>query len=62
MCFTFFWAIYSDNINSVFMGSLEVPSQSTETIKVPTSHYEFGANFIDPKVCPYGIEYYEFFA
>ncbi|BAF11889.1 mitochondrial import receptor subunit TOM40-1 [Oryza sativa Japonica Group] len=36
--------------HSVFMGSLEVPSQSTETIKVPTSHYEFGANFIDPKL------------
>uniref|UniRef100_A0A0E0KD55 Mitochondrial import receptor subunit TOM40-1 n=1 Tax=Oryza punctata TaxID=4537 RepID=A0A0E0KD55_ORYPU len=36
--------------HSVFMGSLEVPSQSTETIKVPTAHYEFGANFIDPKL------------
>lgn len=33
------------------MGSLEVPAQSTETIKVPTAHYEFGANFLDPKVC-----------
>ncbi|KAG8096167.1 hypothetical protein GUJ93_ZPchr0013g37426 [Zizania palustris] len=32
------------------MGSLEVPSQSTETIKVPTAHYEFGANFLDPKL------------
>jgi hypothetical protein len=33
------------------MSSLEVPSQSTDTIKVPTAHYEFGANFLDPKVC-----------
>jgi hypothetical protein len=33
------------------MGSLEVPAQSSETIKVPTAHYEFGANFLDPKVC-----------
>lgn len=35
---------------SVFMGPTEVPSQSSETIKIPTAHYEFGANFIDPKV------------
>ncbi|KAK8959647.1 Mitochondrial import receptor subunit TOM40-1 [Platanthera guangdongensis] len=32
------------------MGSMEVPSQSSDTIKVPTSHYEFGANFLDPKL------------
>ncbi|CAN6443115.1 unnamed protein product [Victoria cruziana] len=36
--------------HSVFMGSMEVPSQSKDTIKVPTSHYEFGANFLDPKL------------
>ncbi|XP_019168385.1 PREDICTED: mitochondrial import receptor subunit TOM40-1-like [Ipomoea nil] len=36
--------------HSVFMGPTEIPSQSTETIKIPTSHYEFGANFIDPKL------------
>lgn len=36
---------------SVFMGPTEVPSQSAETIKIPTAHYEFGANYIDPKVC-----------
>lgn len=36
--------------HSVFMGSMEVPSQSTDTIKVPTAHYEFGANFLDPKL------------
>ncbi|KAG1327645.1 putative Mitochondrial import receptor subunit TOM40-1 [Cocos nucifera] len=36
--------------HSVFMGSMEVPSQSSDTIKVPTSHYEFGANFLDPKL------------
>lgn len=33
------------------MGPTEIPSQSTETIKIPTANYEFGANFIDPKVC-----------
>ena len=32
------------------MGPTEIPSQSSETIKIPTAHYEFGANFIDPKV------------
>ncbi|KAI3837843.1 hypothetical protein MKW98_026510 [Papaver atlanticum] len=36
--------------HSVFMGPMEVPSQSAETIKIPTSHYEFGANFLDPKL------------
>lgn len=33
--------------HSVLMGSLEVPSQSADVIKVPTAQYEFGANFID---------------
>jgi len=37
---------------SVSMGPTEIPSQSTETIKIPTAHYEFGANFVDPKVRP----------
>ena len=32
------------------MGPIEIPSQSTETIKIPTATYEFGANYIDPKV------------
>lgn len=32
------------------MGSMEIPSQSKDIIKVPTAHYEFGANFLDPKV------------
>ena len=33
------------------MGPTEVPSQSTETIKIPTAHYEFGSTFIDhPRV------------
>ncbi|XP_010931471.1 mitochondrial import receptor subunit TOM40-1 [Elaeis guineensis] len=36
--------------HSVFMGSMEVPSPSSGTIKVPTAHYEFGANFLDPKL------------
>ena len=26
------------------------PSESAETIKIPTAHHEFGANFIDPKL------------
>nr|AQA29576.1 RCD1-SRO-TAF4 plant domain protein [Zea mays] len=37
-------------LSHVFMGSLEVPAQGPETIKVPTAHYEFGANFLDPKL------------
>lgn len=32
------------------MGPTEIPSQSSEAIKIPTAHYEFGANYIDPKV------------
>ncbi|CAH9074157.1 unnamed protein product [Cuscuta epithymum] len=40
--------------HSVFMGPTEVPSQSTETIKIPTANYEFGANFIDPQLMLFG--------
>ncbi|XP_022763882.1 mitochondrial import receptor subunit TOM40-1-like isoform X1 [Durio zibethinus] len=36
--------------HSVYMGPTEIPSQSAETIKIPTAHYEFGANFIDPNL------------
>ncbi|XP_057535710.1 mitochondrial import receptor subunit TOM40-1-like [Amaranthus tricolor] len=36
--------------HSVSMGPIEVPSQSPEPIKIPTSNYEFGANYIDPKL------------
>ncbi|KAL6185538.1 hypothetical protein ACLB2K_041670 [Fragaria x ananassa] len=36
--------------HSVSMGPTEVPSQSPETIKIPTAQYEFGANFLDPKL------------
>ncbi|VFR00481.1 unnamed protein product [Cuscuta campestris] len=36
--------------HSMLMGPTEIPSQSTEIIKIPNSHYEFGANFIDPKL------------
>ncbi|XVF44598.1 hypothetical protein PTKIN_Ptkin02bG0137200 [Pterospermum kingtungense] len=36
--------------HSVMMGPTEIPSQSTEIIKIPTAHYEFGANFIDPNL------------
>ncbi|KAJ7193583.1 hypothetical protein O6H91_Y517900 [Diphasiastrum complanatum] len=32
------------------MGSVEVPSQSAQTIKVPSAHYEFGANFLDQRL------------
>ncbi|KDP40476.1 hypothetical protein JCGZ_24475 [Jatropha curcas] len=40
--------------HSVFMGPMELPSQSSETIKIPTAHYEFGANYIDPKLMLFG--------
>ncbi|XP_031121622.1 mitochondrial import receptor subunit TOM40-1-like [Ipomoea triloba] len=40
--------------HSVFMGPTEIPSQSTETIKIPTANYEFGANYIDPKLMLFG--------
>ncbi|CAF2128214.1 hypothetical protein BRARA_C03767 [Brassica rapa] len=37
--------------HSVMMGPTEVPSQSPDTtIKIPTAHYEFGANYYDPKL------------
>ncbi|KAJ0232185.1 Mitochondrial import receptor subunit TOM40-1 [Hirschfeldia incana] len=37
--------------HSVMMGPTEVPSQSPDTaIKIPTAHYEFGANYFDPKL------------
>uniref|UniRef100_A0ACD5YPD0 Uncharacterized protein n=1 Tax=Avena sativa TaxID=4498 RepID=A0ACD5YPD0_AVESA len=36
--------------HSLLMGSMEVPSQSADVIKVPTAQYEFGANFLDPKL------------
>ena len=47
--------LYQPNhiIHVVFLAfdfSLEIPSESVETIKIPTTHHEFGANFIDPKV------------
>ena len=32
------------------MGSVEVPSQGAQIIKVPAAHYEFGANLIDQRV------------
>lgn len=48
--FCIFYLLFSPPI-SVLMGPMTVPSQSPETIKIPTAHYEFGANFIDhPKV------------
>lgn len=36
--------------HSVSMGPTEVPSQSPEPIKIPVANYEFGANFLDPKL------------
>ncbi|KAJ7519975.1 hypothetical protein O6H91_20G062000 [Diphasiastrum complanatum] len=36
--------------HSVFMGSVEVPSQSAQIIKVPSAHYEFGANLLDQRL------------
>ncbi|MCO5560286.1 hypothetical protein L7F22_013898 [Adiantum nelumboides] len=35
--------------HSLSMGVLEVPSQTNEIFKVSTSHYEFGANFLDTR-------------
>ncbi|XP_062196470.1 mitochondrial import receptor subunit TOM40-1-like isoform X2 [Phragmites australis] len=32
------------------MGSIDLPSQGDEVIKIPTSNYEFGANFLDPRM------------
>ncbi|CAL0313803.1 unnamed protein product [Lupinus luteus] len=41
--------------HSVSMGPTEVPSQSAETIKIPTANYEFGATFIDhPRLLLWG--------
>ncbi|KAI7755316.1 hypothetical protein M8C21_030162 [Ambrosia artemisiifolia] len=36
--------------HSITMGPTEIPCQSTETIKIPTAHYDFGADFMDPKL------------
>nr|CAB3472847.1 unnamed protein product [Digitaria exilis] len=36
--------------HSVYMGSVDVPSQGNEVIKIPTSNYEFGANFINQRM------------
>ena len=43
------------------MGPTTIPSQSAETIKIPTAQYEFGANFMDPKVgCHHHIYFSRF--
>lgn len=44
------FVIANSSAFSVMMGPTEIPAQSAETIKIPTAHYEFGANFIDPEV------------
>eukprot|EP00898_Chlorokybus_atmophyticus_P006067 jgi/Chlat1/6461/Chrsp45S05973 len=33
--------------HSIFMGNAEVPGQAGQTVKVPASTYEFGANLVD---------------
>ncbi|XP_042014658.1 mitochondrial import receptor subunit TOM40-1-like [Salvia splendens] len=40
--------------HSVMMGPTAIPAQSAETIKIPTANYEFGTNFIDPKLMLFG--------
>ncbi|PWA45243.1 translocase of the outer mitochondrial membrane [Artemisia annua] len=40
--------------HSIVMGPTEVPAQSADIIKVPTANYEFGANFIDPRLMLFG--------
>ncbi|KAK1664288.1 hypothetical protein QYE76_052447 [Lolium multiflorum] len=36
--------------HSATMGNMELPSRGDDVIKVPTTGYEFGANFFDPKM------------
>lgn len=36
--------------HSVFMGNVEVPSQSAQVLKIPNSTYEFGANVLDQRM------------
>ena len=33
--------------HSIFMGSIEVPAQGNQIIKIPNATYEFGANVVD---------------
>ncbi|PWZ30386.1 Mitochondrial import receptor subunit TOM40-1 [Zea mays] len=35
--------------HSVAMGFIDIPTQKSGVIKIPTSNYEFGANFINQK-------------
>jgi hypothetical protein len=51
LCLYVYLFIYCCYLISVSMGPIEIPSQSAEVIKIPTSNYEFGATFIDhPRV------------
>ncbi|GJN37955.1 hypothetical protein PR202_gb26958 [Eleusine coracana subsp. coracana] len=36
--------------HSVSMGAVEIPAQGSDVIKIPHGTYEFGANFLDPKL------------
>eukprot|EP00850_Spirogloea_muscicola_P004557 SM000019S05101 [mRNA] locus=s19:929060:931200:- [translate_table: standard] len=36
--------------HGLFMGSVEVPSQTSQIIKIPSAHYEFGPNLIDSRM------------
>jgi mitochondrial import receptor subunit TOM40 len=48
---TFFTILFClHDSNSATMGNMELPSRGDDVIKVPTTSYEFGANFFDPKV------------
>ncbi|KAI4385806.1 hypothetical protein MLD38_003799 [Melastoma candidum] len=40
--------------HSVVMGTTEVPSRDYQTLKMPTANYEFGVNFMDPKLMMFG--------
>uniref|UniRef100_A0ACD5VXE1 Uncharacterized protein n=1 Tax=Avena sativa TaxID=4498 RepID=A0ACD5VXE1_AVESA len=36
--------------HSLSMGNMEIPTQGADVVKVPTTSYDFGANFIDSKL------------
>ncbi|KAI3701647.1 hypothetical protein L6452_26879 [Arctium lappa] len=54
LCFLIQFKSLLSTIHMYCYGPMEVPSQSAETIKIPTASYDFGANFIDPKLMLFG--------
>jgi hypothetical protein len=46
----FYDSVLLHDCASATMGNMELPSRGDDVIKVPTTSYEFGANFFDPKV------------